>query len=60
MTGVVLTIYTQKVVLDDIRMNTFFCDVLDEFFEITIEYSRLGGRGCELALNLVEAVPRTG
>ena len=56
--GVSLTIYTQKVVLDDLAMNTFFSEILDEFFEFKLGYANLGGRGCEVAFRLVEVVPR--
>ena len=45
-----ILIYAQKVCLDDIDMNTLFCDGFD--IPLNIEYSPLGGVGCEFAIRM--------
>jgi hypothetical protein len=57
--GVEFSIHAQKVNLDEIAMNTLFADFLTELFIVETEYAALGGAGCEFALGVVTAVPRT-
>ena len=46
-----LTIYTQKICLDDISMNTLFANGFSEFdIPLTLTYSELGGEGCEFSM----------
>lgn len=46
-----LTIYPQKVTLDEIAMNHLFAAVLSEF-EYNIEYANLGGKGCDFSISI--------
>ena len=50
-----LTIEPQKITLDEIDMNTFWHDVLDNFFSIRTHYAALGGAGCGFALSVYNA-----
>jgi hypothetical protein len=52
---VVFTIEPQKVTLNEIDMNTFWHDVLDNFFNIRTQYAAFGGAGCEFALSVYNA-----
>lgn len=40
----------QKIVLNEINMNTLYTEVL---FEYDVECGNYGGRGCEFSLNLI-------
>lgn len=51
--GDIVTVIPQKVVLNEVDMNTFF----DEVFtyatkEVIIEYAGLGGEGCDFSLSM--------
>jgi hypothetical protein len=48
-----LTLYEQKIVLDEYNMNILFFDVLDSFdTNYNIRYLPIGGAGCELCIEL--------
>lgn len=47
-----LTIYQQKITLDEFAMNALFYRVLALHFEIRTEYAWLGGLGCDFSLNV--------
>ncbi len=48
-----ITIYTQKVNLDESNMNWLFFDVLYDFpFKFKLKYAHLGGKGCEFSLEI--------
>lgn len=49
-----LTIFTQKIVLDEIAMNHLFYDVLEEIQNTKLSYSSLGGQGCDFAMRLTQ------
>lgn len=49
--------HAQKMTLTEWSMNEFFADFLDELFDIEIEYAKLGGAGCDFAIELIKAVP---
>lgn len=49
-----ITIDPQKVNLDEINMNTLFFDVLNDFDNLQLKYSPLGGEGCEFAMKLTQ------
>lgn len=52
---VVFTIEPQKITLDEIDMNTFWHDVLDNFFNIRTCYAAFGGAGCGFSLSVYSA-----
>ena len=48
-----LTLYEQKIVLDEYNMNTLFFDVLGSFDnDCCIRYVPLGGAGCDFCIEL--------
>jgi hypothetical protein len=53
--GLFLTIYPQKIVLDDIDMNTLIYTIDTSFYDpVLIKYSAQGGKGCEFAIELLQ------
>jgi hypothetical protein len=53
--GLFLTIYPQKMALDDVDMNTLFTIINMYFYEPTlIKYSPQGGIGCEFGISLIQ------
>ena len=48
----VFKILTQKVTLDEVAMNEFMFDILNQYFSVDIEYAALGGAGCDIAFNI--------
>lgn len=57
--GVTVVVRAQKITLDEVSMNTLFADFLTELFVLETRYSALGGAGCDFALTVVNAVPRS-
>lgn len=51
-TTTTVTLFPQKVTLDDVDMNTLFFEALHPCFPYRMEYSPMGGRGCEFAIRL--------
>ena len=48
-----LILNVQKIVLDEIDMNTLFYEVLSQFdTDFKITYSTLGGEGCDFSMRL--------
>ena len=49
-----IKIYSQKITLDDLNMNTLFAHVIDQVFfnKYTLDYSAIGGKGCEFAMRI--------
>jgi hypothetical protein len=58
-TGVTVIVRAQKVTLDEISMNTLFAEFLSELFIVELRYAALGGAGCDFAMSVVKAVPRS-
>lgn len=58
-TGAKVVVYAQKVTLDEVSMNTLFADFLTELFVLETRYAALGGAGCDFAMAVVKAVPRS-
>lgn len=49
-----VTLYPQKIVLDEVNMNELFSDVIFPVFgQVKLEYSPLGGAGCDFAIRLL-------
>lgn len=48
-----LVIHSQKINLDSVNVNELLADVF-YLLEYDIEYSALGGRGCDLALTITK------
>ncbi len=46
-----LTLYAQKVCLDEISMNTLFARYIN-CFDYTIAYGGYGGEGCEFSISI--------
>lgn len=55
--GIYIKIHAQKVTLTDVSMNDFFVNFLTELFDLTIEFSPMGGSGCEFAIRIASANP---
>jgi len=56
--GFELVIPSQKITLSEKKMNEFFAEFLNEFFDITLAYAWLGDSGCEFSLEIKSAIPR--
>ena len=46
-----LTIYEQKICLNEINMNTLFDNIIN-CFDYTMEYGWYGGEGCEFSISI--------
>ena len=50
--GLRLIIPVQKLCLYEVDMNTLFYDVIDRFFDYDLQYSGLGGVGCDFSIDI--------
>lgn len=53
--SVVLTIFSQKITIDEIAMNALFYNALAYLFDLTLCYSFMGSDGCDFAVRIAKA-----